>query len=350
MASKNGGNMVRNMLAPLAPFVQNAEYTEIIINTPGKVFVKGADNWKEFDCPDMDETTLQGLTRAVATYNDTKEKALSYFTMPDGERCTIVAPPACINGYYGFVIRKFLPISKTLNDYVNDGAFSDCLNASYNIISDSEIRDFSMRKDHARISNVDADMLYALNERDFLKFFKLAIDARKNIVISGATGSGKTTFMRALIELIDKDERLITLEDVNELKLDSFPNKFHLIFGRGEGQISSSELLEACMRLTPDRILLAELRGVEAWDFLKSLNTGHPGAITSTHTGSTYRAFTRIATLANQNDEAKSLGFDNLLSEVFTTIDIVVQLHKRKITEIFFDPIYVSQRKSKLNN
>lgn len=179
-----------------------------------------------------------------------------------------------------------------------------------------------------------------------IKIFEYAIKHKKNIVISGATGSGKTTFMRALIESVDRSERIITMEDVNELKLESFPNKLPLIFGRGEGRINPQQLLEACMRATPDRIFLAELRGYETWHYLMSLNTGHPGSITSVHSGTAYRAFQRIATLAMQSEDARSLGFEVIRNEVYTTIDIVVQMHNRKVTEIFFDPIYVANLKN----
>ncbi|MED5747919.1 ATPase, T2SS/T4P/T4SS family, partial [Enterobacter hormaechei] len=125
-----------------------------------------------------------------------------------------------------------------------------------------------------RIDEDDAELLGLLYHKNYERFFERAIELQKNIVISGATASGKTTFMRAVLEYMHKDTRILTIEDVHELKLENFDNKLPLIFGRGEGQLTSQQLLEACMRATPQRILLAELRGVETWDYLQSLNTG----------------------------------------------------------------------------
>lgn len=338
--------LLLSLIKPFESAMSDPDVTEIMFNVPSEYWTKGKDGTVKVECPDITTKKMISINRSIAVYNKSKEQALSYFQMPGGERCTIIQPPACLNGYMGLIIRKFIEKSFTLQQIVEQGAFESVQNTSFNLLTDDEILERKDRRDFNRIEAVDAQLLMYLNHGQYKDFFEYAIKHKKNIVISGATGSGKTTFMRALIESVDRSERIITMEDVNELKLESFPNKLPLIFGRGEGRINPQQLLEACMRATPDRIFLAELRGYETWHYLMSLNTGHPGSITSVHSGTAYRAFQRIATLAMQSEDARSLGFEVIRNEVYTTIDIVVQMHNRKVTEIFFDPIYVANLKN----
>lgn len=111
------------------------------------------------------------------------------------------------------------------------------------------------------------------------EFLEQAVLNKRNIIIAGKTGSGKTTFARSLIKKIPVEERIITIEDVHELFLEEHPNKVHMFYGENAGRVTASDCLESCMRQSPDRILLAELKGSEAWEYLASLHTGHPGTI-----------------------------------------------------------------------
>lgn len=344
MLTNDNGYMVRKLLTPISHFLKDNDVTEIMVNKPGVAYLKTTKGDRREEVPDFTESNMNELLRSIAVFNQTKESSLNYFILPDGERCTVIRPPAAFNGYYGFIIRKFLSISMTLQDYLKQGAFENTKNASFHIMSPELIEKHLHHEDGLRIDEDDAELLSLLYYKKYEFFFKRAIELQKNIVISGATASGKTTFMRAVLEYMDRGTRILTIEDVHELKLESFDNKLPLIFGRGEGQLTSQQLLEACMRATPDRILLAELRGVETWDYLQSLNTGHPGSVTSVHAGSSYRAFMRISTLANQSEEGRALGFDVIKETVFSTIDIVVQLKHRKVTEIFYDPVFVLKK------
>ena len=115
---------------------------------------------------------------------------------------------------------------------------------------------------------------------------RLAVRSRKNILVSGPTGSGKTTWTKALIREIPSSERLITIEDAKELVLDRHPNHVRLFYSKddqGIARVTPKQLLECCLRMKPDRILLAELRAEEAFDYLRNVNSGHPGSITSVH-------------------------------------------------------------------
>lgn len=344
MSTNDSGYMVRKLLTPISHYLKDDDVTEIIFNKPGVAYLKTTKGDRREDVPDLTESNMNELLRSIAVYNQTKESSLNYFILPDGERCTVIRSPAAFKGYYGFIIRKFMSISKTLPQYVEDGAFENTKNASFHIMTPELIEKHLHHTDGLRIDEDDAELLGLLYHKRYECFFERAIALQKNIVISGATASGKTTFMRAVLEYMHKDTRILTIEDVHELKLENFDNKLPLIFGRGEGQLTSQQLLEACMRATPERILLAELRGVETWDYLQSLNTGHPGSVTSVHAGSAYKAFMRISTLANQSEEGRALGFDVIKETVFSTIDIVVQLKHRKVTEIFYDPVFVLKK------
>lgn len=336
----NDGYMVKVTTEIFASFLNDPAVTEIMVNKPGQLFTKGLKGDQEHLVPELTFEKLEIMSRTISVFNKTKEGILNYFTLPDGERCTIIRPPAAYQGLYGFIIRKFLPVSLTLEEIRSQGGFDLIKNTSFHKLNETEIDSYLVNNDGLRISEDEATLLRYLHNKEYEKFFECAVQSHKNIVISGATNSGKTTFMRAILEYIDKSERIITIQDVEELKLDNFPNKLHLIFGRGEGQMRSQQLLEACMRATPDRILLAELRGIETWDYLQSLNTGHPGSITSVHASSAYRAFMRISTLANQSEEGRAIGFSAIKETVFNTIDIVIQIKNRKLTEIFYDPVF----------
>jgi type IV secretion system protein VirB11 len=129
-------------------------------------------------------------------------------------------------------------------------------------------------------------MLRLLSSSDYEAFMRLAVRSRKNILVSGPTGSGKTTWTKALIREIPSDERLVTIEDAKELVLDRHPNHVRLFYSKddqGVARVTPKQLLESCLRMKPDRILLAELRAEEAFDYLRNVNSGHPGSITSVH-------------------------------------------------------------------
>ena len=136
---------------------------------------------------------------------------------------------------------------------------------------------------------------------------RLAVRARKNILVSGATGSGKTTWTKALIREIPGDERLVTIEDARELVLDGHPNHVRLFYSKddqGLARVTPKQLLECCLRMKPDRILLAELRAEEAFDYLRNVNSGHPGSITSVHATSAELAFEQLVLLVKQSAAA----------------------------------------------
>lgn len=163
-------------------------------------------------------------------------------------------------------------------------------------------------------------------------------------MIAGKTGSGKTTFARSLIEKVPVEERLITIEDVHELFLPNHPNRVHMLYGAGSGRVSADECLASCMRQSPDRIFLAELRGDEAWEYVNSLNTGHPGSITTTHANNALQTFERIATLIKKSPVGRQLDLDMVRRVLDSTVDVVAFFHERRLVEIYYDPIHARSR------
>ena len=126
-------------------------------------------------------------------------------------------------------------------------------------------------------------LLKANRLKDFLY---QSILVKKNIIISGGTSTGKTTFTNACLRAIPRIERLISVEDAREIDLENHPNKVHLLAskgGQGLAKVTTQDLIETCLRLRPDRIIVGELRGSEAFSFLRAINTGHPGSISTLH-------------------------------------------------------------------
>jgi type IV secretion system protein VirB11 len=173
-------------------------------------------------------------------------------------------------------------------------------------------------------------------------FLQRAILYKKNIIVSGGTSTGKTTFANAMLKAIPHEERLITVEDAREIDLDSHPNRAHLLAskgGQGRAKVTTQDLIEACLRLRPDRIIVGELRGAEAFSFLRAINTGHPGSISTLHADTPKMAMEQLKLMVMQ----AGLGMSS--SEIFgyikNVVDIVIQLKRgekgrRYISEIYF--------------
>jgi type IV secretion system protein VirB11 len=184
-----------------------------------------------------------------------------------------------------------------------------------------------------------------LSTGNYLRFMSLAVSSRRNIVVSGPTGSGKTTWTKALIREIPSDERLVTIEDAQELVLDRHPNHVRLFYSKddqGVARVTPKQLLESCLRMKPDRILLAELRAEEAFDYLRNVNSGHPGSITSVHAASAELAFEQLVLLVKQNRGGRDLARSDIKSLLYLLIDVVIQFgvdrHQRFIKEIWYEP------------
>ena len=315
-------------LAPLAPWLSRPDVTDVLINRPGEVWIETAGGAMSREPADqLTEVALQRLARQIAAASHqgvNREQPLLSATLPDGARVQVVAPPATRGGLV-MAVRKHLLSDMTLDELGADGLF-----------------DAAHRADPSRDAAADAALEATLDAGDTQGFLRAAVAARKTIVISGGTGSGKTTLLNALVKEIPRTERLGVIEDAPEVRLDQ-PNAVGLISVRGElgeAQVDADDLLAAALRLRPDRILLGELRGKEAFAFMRAVNSGHPGSITTIHADSPAGALDQIALLALTS--GVDLGWDKVQAYVGQVVDVVVQLDRtagaRRLTEILFRP------------
>ena len=334
---------VNLMLRPLQKFIDDDDLTEMTINQPEEVWVKGFEGWERHEIKELSESHINSLITAVYSYNNLREQAIGSLLMPDGSRCQVLRFPATLDDQVSFTIRKHSTISFTLEQLSTSGAFDDWKDVSFNKTVDG----ISKEKGFETITDKDKELIELKAYGKIKEFLEQCVLSQKNIVIAGKTGSGKTTFAKALIRAIPEDERIVTIEDVHELHLPNHPNHLHMMFGSGKGRVTAFDALMSCMRVSPDRILLAELRGGETWEYLMSLNTGHPGGITTVHSNGAVHTFDRIAGLVKSSDVGRTVDMEAIKMILYSTVDVVLFFDKRKLKEVYFDPMYA---KKVLNN
>lgn len=312
---------LQNFLEPLAGHLRRPDVTDIYVNKPGELWLETMSGGVErLEAPELSAKALDRLARQIAAFSHqgvNREHPILSASLPDGARVQIVIPPAT-RGSVAIAIRKHLVMDRSLADYCADGSFDDV----------------------AAVANDDgAALLYsAAAEEGAGAMLALAVRQRRNILISGGTSTGKSTFLNALLREIPDDERLILIEDTAELQL-RHENAIGLLAARsqiGESLATSDDLLNASLRMRPDRIILGEIRGREAFTFLRAVNTGHPGSMSTIHADSPTRAIEQLALLVLQT--GTQLRREDVVTYVESVIDIFVQLERhngqRRISEI----------------
>ncbi|GJH38729.1 P-type DNA transfer ATPase VirB11 [Paraburkholderia hospita] len=339
---------VRELMRPFAPLLDDAEVTELVINRPQRVLTETHLGWHGHDYADLDFERLMSFAVAVATLTNQEVSAqhpVLSALLPGDARIQIVVPPVVPPRTVSVTIRRPSAREKSLDAYREEGLFDDTL---WHRPDGLDVALPALRR-------MDRRLVRCLEERDWCAFFEQAVTGRLNIVIVGNTGSGKTSFMRTLCRSIPVTERIVTIEDVRELFIRHIENRVHLLYskgGHGQARVTPADLIASTMRMRPDRVLLAELRGAEAYDFLKLLTTGHAGSLTSYHASSATVAIERFALMAKEHPEAAAYD-DTALKRLLTlTIDVVAhveayplydeageQIGKRwGMTEVWFDP------------
>lgn len=311
-AASESGVYLRAYLAPMAAMLARPDVTDIYINRPGEIWVETiGGSIERHDAPDLGSATLERLARQIAALTHqgiSREHPLLSATLPGGERVQIVLPPAT-RGAVAMAVRKHVSVDLSLSDYATSGAFSD-----------------ARTSDSLEGSTADDDLSARLAAGDISGLLASAVRARRNILVSGGTSTGKTTFLNALLREVPTEERLIVIEDTPEVHL-RHANAVGLLAVRGElgeARVTANELISASLRMRPDRIILGELRGEEAFAFLRAVNTGHPGSMTTVHADSAARAVEQIVLLALQ--AGTSLSRDDVRHYVSSTVDVYVQL------------------------
>ena len=313
----------------LRPLLSSPGVMELCINRPQEAFLETPAGWRRESIPYADFEWCHRLAKLVANSTQQRIDAASPLlsaALPSGERIQIVMPPATTRGCMAIAIRRPASEAWSIDDLAARGIFH-------------------RMQGPPRAVDVDRELQQLLAAGDYPSFMRLAVRSRKNILVSGPTGSGKTTWTKALIREIPSHERLVTIEDAQELVLERHPNHVRLFYSKddqGVARVTPKQLLEACLRMKPDRILLAELRAEEAFDYLRNVNSGHPGSITSVHATSARLAFEQLVLLVKQNQGGRDLARADIKSLLHLVIDVVIQFgvdgHQRFISEIWFEP------------
>ncbi len=321
---------VLQLLRPLAPFLERPDVMEVSINRPGEVWTKTFQGWSSVKVPELTMSYLQSLATAIIVYNGVPPKSVVSVTLPGGQRGQIVTPPACLLDTISFSLRKHTAVVKTLEELETEGAFDAVSDMSFHKPTAAECADLLRASDITRLEPFEAELLTLKRDGRMRAFLEACVHHKRNIIVAGKTDSGKTTFAHSLIAKVPTSERVVTMEDTHELRIESHPNRVHMLYGEGPGRISATACLESCMRMSPDRIFLAELKGNETWDYVSSLNTGHPGSVTTVHADSAVLTFARLAQLIKLT--------------LYSRVNVVLFFRTRKLVEVFYDPIFAKAK------
>jgi pilus assembly protein CpaF len=295
-------NTLRYHLGPVASLFEDPTVSEVLINGPDEIYCERGGKLEK--CDDMrfeDDIELMAACTNIAQFTGNilgPDRPRIDGRLPDGSRVHIVLPPLAPT--ICLAIRRFQPNSMGMADLIGFGA----------------------------LNHTVAQVL------------KVAVGMKKSILVSGGTGSGKTTFLNALSGYVPQNERIISIEDIRELKLlqphvvslQTRPPDAH-----GRGEVSTRDLLESCLRMRPDRILIGEVRGGEALDLLNALNSGHGGTMCSLHANSAANALSKLETLVLFAGE--DLPQRAIRSQIANAVDMVVQMNRlsdgsRRLVEI----------------
>ncbi|EHJ9985246.1 P-type DNA transfer ATPase VirB11 [Vibrio parahaemolyticus] len=300
--------------------------TEVAVNQPQEAWIDRGDGWERHELPELTLQRCMDLAKALCVFAGLtqplgEQHPLASVILPNGERGQIAVPPATEKGIVSMTFRKPSLARFSLEDYHTSGRFTNC----------REIKSVS-----GELSPTQKALLALKEQKDYLNFFKAAVQSNLNIMLVGGTGSGKTTIMKAMVDHYPPEKRLFTIEDVHELNLVYHDNHLHLFYK--QGGLTPKQLIESCMRMKPDHVLLAELRGDEAWNYLEMLNTGHQGSITTIHANDCLSAFARLATLIKQSEVGKTLEHEHIMRTIMTSIDVVAFFQHTRLTELWYDP------------
>ena len=332
----------RAKLASMKPYLDDPQVTELVVNKPYEMFVgrQGKGYMDRVVMPDLSYALLESLADVTASYTsqDTdRERPLLSATMPidlsdgmddterGGYRVQVVRAPAVEEKTIALCIRKPSLLDLSLDDYKQQGAF----------------KNVNEKRDSEEYSN---DHLQELcKAKDWDGFMRGAVLMHKNIVISAGTNTGKTTFLNALLKTVPDHERIVTIEDSREIRPPQ-QNCLHLLYsrgGQGVSKVSAIDLLEASLRLTPDRIIMGELRGAEAYSYLEMLNTGAGGSMTTIHSNSPAMMYERLSMMVLRAgialDQSQIIDYAKSLIQVVVQFTFDKNTGRRFISEILYE-------------
>jgi pilus assembly protein CpaF len=298
------GELVNDMLGlgPLEPLFEDDSITDIMVNGPYRVFIERRGKVVLSDIKFRDATHVANISQRIASAIGRRIDESSPMVdarLKDGSRVNIVFPPLALDGPY-ISIRKF---SRQQIDFAKLIGYG------------------SLTAPVARVLEV-------------------AGRARLNVIISGGTGSGKTTLMNAMSRMIDVGERVVTIEDAAELQLQQ-PHVVRMETRppslEGKGEVSQRDLIRNALRMRPDRIIVGEVRGPEAFDMLQAMNTGHDGSMSTVHANTTRDAVTRVENMVQMGN--MGLPARSIRQQFVGAVDLIIQVErhrdgKRRVTQV----------------
>jgi len=316
-------------LKPFEELFAEDGVSEVMVNEPTEVWIEKRGEMIKHQRPELDINHLKSLGKLIAQSTEqtvSEEKPILSATLPNGFRIQVIMPPACEQGKVVLSIRKQVVMDLTLDKYEALGSFDDA------------------STDDDKVNVHDIELQKLIDDHQIKEFIRKAVLYKKNIIVSGGTSTGKTTFLNATIREIPQEERLITVEDAREVDLSHMPNRVHLLASRGDqgrAKVDTQDLIEACLRLRPDRILVGEVRGKEAFSFLRAINTGHPGSISTVHADTPKMAFEQLALMVMQ--AGLGLEREQVLDYIRSIVNVVIQLKRGKggrryVSDVYFNP------------
>lgn len=305
-----GERPLRAFLEPIAGELADQTVREIVINQPGEVGIERGDGWTFRAVPEFSFDRLDqiGILAGWSLAKDLDpEHPICMTTLPDGQRCTVIRPPAVSPGTLSITIRQ--------------------PNRSVQTVDDPDFTDLMKMASAApgAISATDAELLTLCRAKDWPAFFRLAVKRRKTIAATGSTGSGKTTLLKRLMREISSGERLVTIEDTDEFGALPQRNRVSLFYG--SANVSAQDAVECSLRMRPDRVAMQELRGAEAFAYIRLLAAGHPGGLTTWH-AEEGDPFTPLALMAKESAAGRNIPDDKLLAILRRFVDIVAHCQR----------------------
>ena len=307
---------LRHMLKPILHWLEDPATEEVAINKPGEAFVRQKGLFARHDLPlDYDDLEDIAILAGALRRQDVGQRSpLCATELPGGERLQICLPPAVPNGTASLTIRR-------------PGTSVSALSAVSSRYRTDRWNKWSARREHE--DQRSAEVLSYYDNGDIEGFLSACVRNRLTMLLCGATGSGKTTMGKTLISAIPVHERPITIEDTLELVI-PHENHVRLLYsksGIGLGGVTAEGLLQASLRMRPDRILLGEMRDDAAWTYLNEVVSGHPGSISTIHGATPVQGFKKLFSLVKGSEQGAALEDKTLVEMLAAAIDVIVPFH-----------------------
>jgi type IV secretion system protein VirB11 len=289
----------------IQPFLDDPRTTEVVVNKPCEVGIEQGGQWQWFDRPALtfDRLDAIGILAAAMTSREVDDtQPLCTSTLPGGERIQICRPPATLPDRISLTIRKPATFARTADDPDFEALFSAAKSTS------------------SRRAKINEQLIALKRAGEWRAFWGLARKARMTIGITGMTGSGKTDFAKRLLQLTAPEVRIVTIEDNPETRGLGPRNTVNLFYGDSRAKVTAEAAVQSALRMRPDEIHLAEIRGAEAFAFLRAVAAGHPGSITTWHAGEGMEIMALVA-MVKQHEAGRSL--DDVEERIRTFVDIV---------------------------